>query len=434
MSGLYTLQNNQLRLHQHAGQLQAWDSVKRIIAILAGTQAGKTSWLPFWLWREIQRTAAPSGENDYLAITATYDLFKLKFLPALRDVFEQLFRIGRYWSGDRILELADPTTGQFWASRADDPMWGRIVMRSAESGGGLESATARGAIFDEAGQDSATVDTYWAIRRRLALHQGRLCLGTTLYNLGWLKTELYDPWERVHRQHTEIDIIQFDSVTNPSFPRSEYEQARQHLPVWKFDMQYRGLFTRPAGLIYDSFDEAADVIDAFFIPDDWQRYVGLDFGGVNTAAMFYAEEPGSHPRTFHVYREYLAGGRTASEHATAILIGEPRRPITFGGAKSEDQWRQEFLVGGLPVQIPPISDVELGIQRVYGAHKQHQIKIHKQACPNYLNQKRSYRRKVDARGEPLLEIEDKHAYHYLDAERYIMSYLLMSRGGEGFLQ
>lgn len=430
MSGLYEIQNEQLTLRQHPGQLRAWDSEKRFIAVLAGTQGGKTSWLPWWLWREIMWR----GSGDYLAVTASYDLFKLKFLPAIREVFEHVFGVGRYWSGDRVIELADPTTGEYRARRADDPMWGRIILRSAESGGGLESATAKGAIFDEAGQDSASVDTYWAIRRRLALHQGRLCLGTTIYNLGWLKSELYDPWERAGRNHPEIDVIQFDSISNPSFPAAEYEAAREKLPAWKFDMMYRGRFSRPAGLIYDSFDEVADVIDAFPIPEDWPRYIGLDFGGVNTCAMFYAQEPNSNPPTYHAYREYLAGGRTAAEHATAILANEPRRPICFGGAKSESQWRLEFLNGGLAVQQPTTPEVEIGISRVYGAHRQHQIKVHRQVCPNYLNQKRSYRRKVDANGDPTEEIEDKHAFHCMDAERYIMTYLMMQRGGGGFIQ
>ena len=423
---MYSLTTNgRLRLRQHSGQLHAWDSAKRFVVILAGTQGGKTSWLPWWLWREIRQTADTAGGNDYLAVTASYDLFKLKFLPAIREVFEHMFRIGRYWSGDRVLELIDPTTQRYWANRVDDPMWGRIILRSAESPGGLESATAKAAIFDEAGQKSVTIDTYWAIRRRLSLHQGRMCIGTTLYDLGWLKDELYDPWERAQRQHAEIDVIQFDSTDNPSFPVAEYEAARQSMPAWKFDMLYRGRYTRPAGLIYDCFDEIADVIEPFPIPADWPRFLGLDFGGVNTCGVFFAQEPDS--QTYYCYREYLDGGKTAAGHAAALLAGEPGRPTCFGGAKSEGQWRQEFLAGGLPVNVPTVADVEVGIDRVYGMHKRHRVKVFK-TCRGYLKQKRSYRRTVDARGEPTESIEDKHLFHYLDAERYIMSYLADTAG------
>jgi hypothetical protein len=430
LSGLYqTATNNAIRLRQHPGQLAAWDSRKRIIAVLAGTQGGKTSWLPWWLHREVAETADPAGgDNDYLAITASYDLFKLKFLPALREIFETVFGTGRYWAADRIIELADPATGLFWAKRADDRMWGRIILRSAESGGGLESATARAAIFDEAGQDNCTIDTYLALRRRLTLHRGRLCLGTTLYNMGWLKGEIYDPWERAKGEHPEIEVIQFDSIMNPAFPRDEYEAARASMPAWKFDMQYRGRFERPAGLIYDCFDELGDVVDDFPIPASWPRFLGLDFGGVNTVGVFYAQEPGSDPTTFYLYREYHAGGRTAKEHATELLKGEPRRPTCFGGSRSEGQWRSEFNAAGLPVNV---SEVEIGISHVYGAHTQHRVKVLR-SCRGYLEQKRSYRRAVDARGDPTEAIEDKHAFHFMDAERYILSYALRSIGGDLF--
>ena len=37
----------------HAGQLAAWESERRWVAIVAGTKGGKTSFDPWWLWREI---------------------------------------------------------------------------------------------------------------------------------------------------------------------------------------------------------------------------------------------------------------------------------------------------------------------------------------------------------------------------------------------
>lgn len=422
MSGLYEIQNEQLTLRQHPGQLRAWDSRKRFVVVLAGTQGGKTSWLPWWLWREIMWR----GSGDYLAVTASYDLFKLKFLPALREVFEHTMRWGRYWSGDRVIELADPATGQFLAKRADDPMWARIILRSAESGGGLESATAKGAIADEAGMDSFTVETWEALLRRLALHQGRCALGTTLYNLGWLKQHLYDPWERAQQQHPEIDIIQFDSTQNPEFPAEEAARARASMPEWKYLMFYCGRYSRPAGLIYDSFrDYIADahgapghLVPRFALPSHWQRYMGLDFGGVNTAALFYAEEPGT--RRLYLYREYLEGGRTAKEHTAALLEGEPMVPFCVGGSGSEGQWRREFRMAGLPVNAPDVTEVEIGIDRVYGAHKRNEILVFDDLA-GYRHQKMTYSRKLDANGEPTREIDRKATFHFLDAERYIIS-------------
>jgi hypothetical protein len=186
-------------------------------------------------------------------------------------------------------------------------------------------------------------------------------------------------------------------------------------------MFFKGLFTRPAGMIYDSFDFERHVIDPFEIPADWNRYGGLDFGGVNTAALRYAE----HPETGMLYLtdEYHAGGRTAAEHAEKL---KPWRCGYFvGGSKSEGHWRLEFSAAGLPVQSPAISDVEVGIDRVYGVHKTGRLLVFR-TCVKYLDEKGRYARKLAPDGEPTEAIEDKNSFHLMDAERYIIGYL---RGG-----
>jgi hypothetical protein len=415
----------------HAGQERMLDSTCRFVLVLAGTQSGKTSSGPLWLDQEIYGTddRPGRGAGDYLAVTASYDLFKLKMLPALRHWFEDVRGCGRYWSGDRIIELADPN-GRFLARRADDRMWGRIILRSAEAGGGLEASTAKAAWLDEAGQDGFALDTWFAVLRRLSLALGRCLLTTTIYNLGWLKTQLYD---KAQAGDASIEVIQFDSTENPQFPQEEWERAKASLPDWKFNMFYRGRYDRPAGLIYDSFDEVTHTCPRFALPNGWPRYLGLDFGGVNTAALFLAEElpkldngewDSDNPTgRYYLYREYLAGGRTGKEHAEKLIAGEPVTPICVGGSHSEGQWRMEFRAGGLPVREPDVKEVEIGINRVYGAFKQSKLIVFDD-CVGLLEELRSYSRKLDDAGEPTETIEDKATYHRLDALRYIVGWLM----------
>src|SRR5690606_1835491 len=90
-------------LRFHDGQARAWRSVRRIVAIISGSQGGKTSFGPWWLAREVETC----GPGDYLAVTATFDLFKLKMLPSIREVFEDILGIARYWAGDQVLELCE---------------------------------------------------------------------------------------------------------------------------------------------------------------------------------------------------------------------------------------------------------------------------------------------------------------------------------------
>jgi len=419
MAKLAEIVAGKLILNFHEGQMRAWDSTKRFVVVLAGTQSGKTSFGPHFLFREIQRC----GPGDYMVVTPTFPLLELKALPEFRRLFEQTLQLGRYVSSpSKKFVFSAEGARRTFGDRYDRFVDTIVLFGYATDPESLESATAKAAWLDEAGQNKFKLGSFEAILRRLSLAQGRILLTTTPYNLGWLKQRLFDRWKA---GDADIDVIQFDSIANPSFPREEFARAERDLPPWKFKMFYRAQFERPAGLIYDAFDDTTHVVPRFAIPDDWPRYLGLDFGGVNTAAVFYAEKPGT--QTVYAYREYKAGGRTAKEHAEALLKGEPvvkeqvRKPFCVGGSKSEGQWRQEFAAS-LIVREPRISDVEVGITRVYGAHKRGEILVFSDLV-GYLEEKQTYSRVLDAAGEPTELIEDKNTFHFMDAERYIIGYL-----------
>ncbi len=401
-----------LSLDFHPGQWRAWDSNRRFVFVTAGTQGGKTSFGPFWLHREIYHPKAGRGGGDYLAVTATYDLFKLKMLPALRETFETLFRCGRYWAGDKIMELADPA-GRFMAKRADDKMWGRIILRSAESQSGLESSSARAAWLDECGMDSFEAETWRAVRRRLSLAQGRVLGTTTLYVLhNWLK-QLHDEFQA---GRGDIQFINFSSVENPAFPMDEYRAAMAEMPAHVVNMQYRGVYDQPPGLIYDVFDTGRHIVKPFAIPTSWPGYGGLDPGGVNTAGVMLRHDPAG--GVYYLTHEYLAGGMTAAEHRATLAQWGARE--WFGGAPSEGQWRLEFGRAGLLVRQPPTGDVEVGIGRVYGLIKSGRLFVF-DTCAGVLQQLGTYSRKLDREGKITNEILDKSNYHFLDALRYVVS-------------
>lgn len=397
MTDLWHQEGTTLKLTLHPGQTRAWDSKKRFVFIVAGTQSGKTSFMPLLLNREIER----HGRGDYLAVTATYDLFKLKFLPEMRRYFEDTFD-WQYIASDRTIV------------RQDKPrMFTRIIMRSANAEGGLESATAKAAVLDECGQDDFTLTAWEAVQRRLSLSQGRVLAGTTPYNLGWLKTEIYDRWTA---GDPDIQVIQFKSTMNPSFPVEEYNRMKGKLPDWKFKMFYDGEFSRPAGMIYGDWADDL-IIPDFDIPPTWTRYMGIDFGAVNTATVWIAENPDS--KKLYIYRETLEGDKSTVEHAKSILsYGEYAR--TWGGAKSEVQQRRDFAVAGLPISEPPISDVEAGIDRVIAALKEKRLYVFR-SCRGILDEKGTYSRELDDSGQPTEKIKNKNNYHRLDALRYVIS-------------
>lgn len=406
-----------LRLNAHPGQQSAWKSDKRFVIVLAGTQSGKTEMGPAWLCREISKR----GPGDYLAISPSYPLMSLKMIPAFLRLFQTAMGLGEF--------VGSPTRKFTFTPDGEKRMFGRVsdegthvYFGHAQDPESLESATAKSAWLDEAGQNKFRLGSWEAILRRLAIHQGRVLLTTTPYNLGWLKQKLYDPWERAKRNHAEIDVINFASIMNPAFPRAEFDRAQRDLPRWKFDMFYRGLFSRPAGLIYDCFDREKHTGPRFALPAEWERFVGLDFGGTNTAAVFWAKEPCTPPR-YYAYREYWPkANRTSAEHVKAMLEGEPKLPTACGGAGSEDQWRTEFAAAGLAVKEPPITEVEVGIDRFYGAIQRGEVVIFDD-LEYTLDEISTYSRVLDDAGEPTEKIEDKETYHLLDSCRYLFAHL-----------
>lgn len=430
---LFEISEGKLRLNFHEGQWAAWKSVKRFIAVLAGTQGGKTSYGPIWLWREIQKC----GPGDYLVVTPTFKLLELKALPEFKRWFEQIFQLGEYTSSP-VKKFIVSKAGEIrlFGKAQDKPT--TVYFGYAADPESLESATIKAAWLDEAGQKKFKLGSWEAILRRLSLAQGRVLITTTPYDLGWLKQKLWDKWKAGDK---DVDVVRFESIANPMFPKEEFERARRDLPSWKFDLFYRAIFTRPAGMIYDSFEEARHKVPRFAIPKEWPRYLGLDFGGVNTAGVFYAEELNAQNELtgrLFAYREYKAGGRTAAEHTHYLLDGEPVIPTTVGGSKSEGQWRWEFRQGGkvmgkevpgLWVREPDIKDVEVGIDRVYGFHKRNELYVFDDLS-GYLEEKLTYARELDTNGEPTEKIEDKETFHHMDAERYILGWLAGSGRGE----
>ncbi len=423
-----------LHVNFHEGQSRTWESKARFTAMFAGSQGGKTSFGPWWLNREISKvyqamvdagmsaTLRTLGMGDFLAATATFDLFKLSMLPALRYLFEDILHIGYYWAGDKIMELSENLEpyGKFWAAdkgSKDARMFGRIILRSADSEGGLESSTAKAAWLDEVGQPKFTLAAWRAVRRRLSISRGPVLFTTTLYNMGWLKSEIYDRWVK---GHPAFNVIQFDSTANPGFSVAEFEEARRSMPTHEFDMFYRGRFAKPEGMVYKSFDQAQCVIEPFTIPTSWPLYVGHDFGSNNPAYLIYAYDPAT--GIFYLINEGKPSGITIQGQVLRLkrLTNGYQVRSRRGGSHQEVSSRNDYTHYGWPIAEPTINSVSVGIQRVFDLHARNAIMVFSN-CEGYLKEKLSYAYKPDATGTTSDDIENKSRFHYMDAERGILS-------------
>ena len=387
-----------LRLNMHEGQIKAWQSEKRFPVICAGSQSGKTCFSPHWLHREMIR----KGKGDYLAVTSTFPLLDLKLLPECLHVFGEIHDMGTYRDSKKVFDCRDGS---------------RIIFGSATNPEAIESATVKAAILDEVGMKQWRRETHEAITRRLSIAQGRALYLTTLYCDGWFKKEIYD---RALAGDPDYEMIQFDSTMNPAFPKEEFERMKLRMPAWKFDMFYRGRYARPAGLIYDAFQDS-QIINRFPIKDDWLVYSGHDFGSANPAALFVAQDPAT--GYFYCFQEYLPGkGRSTAQHVEefkAIVRGY-NVIKRAGGSHQEEEIRQAYTAHGWPISEPKIRDVEAAIDRVYGLMKLNKLFVFRDLI-NLLDEIASYSRQLDDTYNPTDEIENKSDYHLLDALRGILS-------------
>lgn len=399
---LWQLRQGKVAATLHPGQRLAYRSRHRFTWMVAGTQGGKTSFGPLWLLKTMREL----GVGDYLAVTASFPLLVLKMLPEFLRLFQHTYGLGTWKASERTFALHDGS---------------RVVFGSAQSPEALESATAKAAWLDECGQDQFKYQAYEAVLRRLVLHQGRILGTTTPYSLGWLKQQVYDRWRQGDTQHR---VIQFPSVVNPIFPKKEYARARATLPAWRFGMFFGGRFTRPAGLIYEDYsDEPRDtgghLVDDFDIPKDWPRYVGVDFGAVNTALVWLAHDV-EHDH-YYLYDEKLEGGKIAREHAEEALAQAKGLNVVswWGGSASETQQRWEWHAHKVPLQAPPIDSVEIGIDRVTGMWRTHRLSV-LQRCAGVRDELATYARKLNDQMLPTEDIKAKAEYHRLDALRYVV--------------
>src|SRR3990167_1036074 len=351
------------------------------LAAIAGTGGGKTI-LGYW-WLHSRMETYP-GYTWGMA-EPTYSLLRRVILessdpdrPGLEDYFRMVGHHPDYHAVDHILNTD----------------FGKIYLGSADDPDSMQGAAVRGYWLDEAGQ--MRLLAYETARQRVSMMRGQVLLTTTPYDLGWLPTE-----EKQKADGRDVAVETWRSIDRPGFPMESYEREKRLLPPWRFAMLYDAQFERPAGLIYNAFNEAVCVIDRFPIPKNWHIYVGHDFGPDNPAALFTAIDPATAFR--YRYHEYLPGPGISPfkkvEEWKEITKGYNviRR---VGGAPGEEDARQNYAPYGWPISLPSetIKHVEPQIEKVIALHQMNKIFTFRD-MEHYLDEKRTFSRKLDESGQ-----------------------------------
>ncbi|MFI5524992.1 phage terminase large subunit [Streptomyces platensis] len=109
-----------------------------------------------------------------------------------------------------------------------------------------------------------------------------------------------------------------------------YIGALDKLTGVRFLRLRRGLWVAAEGLVYEEYDPRVHLVDRFEIPEDWPRWITVDFGFTNPFVMqWWAED---HDGRLYLYREIYHSRRLVEDHARAALR-LVRRCETCCGAK-----------------------------------------------------------------------------------------------------
>lgn len=388
------------------GQAKLLDDLKsNVLAAIAGTGGGKTILLYWWLHSRMEHYPG----NTWGLAEPTWGMLDKVILNSSdpdRPTLEQYFlAVGHhpvYHKGERILKT---DFGQIYLYTADNPDL-------------MQGAAVKGFALDEPGL--MVLRAYETALQRSSMMGGQVILASTPYNLGWLKSEV------VEKDGTNgIHVERWRSIDRPGFPRESYEAMKLKLPAWRFAMLYDAQFEHPEGLIYNAFNERDCLVDRFPIPKEWPVYVGHDFGASNPAALFYAIDPATGIKW--LWGEYLPGpDLSVYQHIEAwkkITQGY-NILVRMGGSHQEVGFRDSYTQQGWHIQEPNDSEpkgVEVQIAKVIGEHQRNRIKVFRDLT-HYLDEKRTFSRKLGDDSKPTDKIDNEAAFHLMAAERYIISY------------
>lgn len=404
----------------HEYQREAWSCNAMEAVCLAGSQGGKTAIQAYWLLRELKRCfefIKSQGSGVALYVGPTLELLRKQAIPAFRRLFESELNLGKFTENPGKFVFSDEGLIRVFGT-AEFPVSVHFVYANDSSN--LESVTACCAVWDEAGQKENKRESHEALNRRLNVARsagfGRALYGTTPYEWGWFKNFC--------DSLPDGAVITFPTWANPKIDRAVIEAEKERMPLWRWEMMYLGRFTRPAGQVFDCFDDQHNVYVGT-VPQKWPRMLGIDFGLVNMAGVSLAQEMSEDGPTgrYYLHARYKEAGPDMRHHAQGLIMAAGAFPqYAQGGSHQESGWRQSLQLGGLHCGEPVERSVEVQIARLYAAVKARRLLIHKD-LRDVLDEVYTFSYVLDEAGQPTDKLDGEQKYHYIAALRYIADYV-----------
>ena len=261
-------------------------------------------------------------------------------------------------------------------------------------------------------------------------HFGRILTTTTPYlKHRWLTSEFIDRWKN---GDPDYFVSTFPSTANPTYPKQEYERAKETLPGWKFDMYYNGVFTKPEGVVYPDLPDCVVDLPKAGLPDG-KYYGAIDWGSTTDPVAVLVAVLDRNNCLWLFYEHYckediLATFKSIKEWHNA-LHKATGQTVRFWADHRPDcikALRRFKLSGGdhgpnirCRPAIKGAGSIEYGIDLVTHRIKSGKLKIVRGAVKSLIQEADTYRHDVDEEGEGVGKL--KGADHALDALRYLIT-------------
>lgn len=385
-------------------QIRAYNSDKRIIALIGGTGSGKTWFAPYWI--VTKRLAVPN--TQVLAIGLSYQRHVERVMIKRMEDFLKAWKIPYIMNrGVATLTLKNNNS--------------QILFGSSENALSLEGSHLEGGVWiDECGQMARVA--YDVAERRTNLHKAPILLTSVPYFNNWLKTDVYDPY--MDGSRTDVEWIHCRSLDNLAFDPDLLEEIRARRRPEYFAIFFEGNFAKPYGLIYDDPPTSDLIIDPEKefprgIPPHWPCFSGHDFGMNDPNAAVWARYD-VNSDILYIVAEYEAPSLTMRRHIERWKNAGLEVDAAFGDPSGADQMATAEELD-YPI-MKANNDILAGIDLVYDRFKTGRLKIFPN-CKALIDYREQYVWAKNANDED--ELLDKPANpqasrHMMDALRYLV--------------
>lgn len=281
----------------HEGQKRVLNSQSRFIFAMGGNRGGKTTIGCYWAYLQMQK------ENTNGLIGANvYDQLNQSVLTKFFETFPQLERY--YIKRDKMMIL---------------PGNRKVFFRSMDETKNIKGMNLHWIWIDEA--DGLSEEDWFVLQSRTGTTLGKMLMTSSIYPDSWIYDTIYKD------ENKDYELITWESVDNPSFPREEWDRLKRSMDPVRFAREYESKFIFESGRVYadilkygviDKYPEGSEPIVYFF---------GIDFGIEDPTAIMVLSY--NTDGCWYIIDEYYRDHMSVQEinHWLDYFIGKYKRPL-----------------------------------------------------------------------------------------------------------